>query len=124
MVSGRCFVSTPSRTHLSELRDLLLEYDRSLVFPAGRMLGFLSEDAPGLLRASFGVVEARPFRDHLAIDSPDAVVRYYLSIFDGNGYPDLRGKASELRRHVQKAMQARGPLETDSVVELFVCGPR
>jgi SAM-dependent methyltransferase len=119
--SGQCYVSTPSRSHLSTLRELLLEYDRSLAFPRGRMLSFLAEDAQAHLGQVFRSVERRSFADHLAINDPEAIVRYYLSIFDGNGYPDLRGQRESLRSHVQRRITDRGAVETESRADLFLC---
>ena len=118
---GRCFVSTASLQHLAALRELLKEYDQSLVFPSGRILAFASEHAPTYLRPVFPEIESHSFVDRLLIPDADAIVRYYLSIFDGNGYPDLRGQRDALTEHVRRHIHEHGPLETDSRTDLFIC---
>lgn len=122
--AGRCFVSLPSGETLRSMRSLLLEYDPSLVFPAGQMATLVAETLEAPLREAFGTVESWQFRDELVVDNAEAIIGYYLSIFDGNGYPDLRGKKEDLQGFVEYALVERGPLRTESIAGLFACRGR
>ncbi len=118
---GSCYASTPSGRNLQEVRDLLTAYNPSLLFPIGRICSFLAEGALHQLRQSFPYVVVRHFVDPLIIPDPEPIVRYYLSIFDGNGYPDLRDQREALLLHVQEHMDRHGPLRTESLSDLFIC---
>ena len=118
---GVFYTSAPSRTHLQELKDLLTAFDETLVFPNEDVLRFCMENGRELLGVFFDMMRLHVYTNKITVRDSTPVVRYVLSLFDGNQYPDLRGRRESFERFVRSRLTPTGALTLTGVTGLFEC---
>jgi ubiquinone/menaquinone biosynthesis C-methylase UbiE len=118
---GLLYTSAPSRTHLQELKDLLLAFDKTLLFPNENVLRFCMENGREQLEEFFPRVTLHVYTNEITVRSAAPIVRYVLSLFDGNQYPDLRGRQKSFEKFVQSRLKPTGSLTLTGVTGLFEC---
>jgi ubiquinone/menaquinone biosynthesis C-methylase UbiE len=118
---GLFYTSAPSRTHLQELKDLLLSFDETLAFPKDDVLRFCMENGTEQLEAFFERVTLSVYTNKIAVHTATPIVRYVLSLFDGNQYPDLRDRRRPFESFVQSRLEQTGTLTLTGITGLFEC---
>jgi ubiquinone/menaquinone biosynthesis C-methylase UbiE len=118
---GYLYASAPSRTHLQELKSLLLSFDETLVFPKDDVLRFCTENGTNQLEEFFSTVTLHVYTNKIRVSSSAPIVRYVLSLFDGNQYPDLRGRRESFETFVQSSLGSAGSITLTGVTGLFEC---
>jgi SAM-dependent methyltransferase len=118
--SGTFIAATNSQDHLKELKEALLEFEPKCEFPRGSPLKFVLENGQEALGAVFSQIEVRTFTNTMQIPTPQPILQFLLSMFDGVKYPDLRPRLSELEQHIMSKME-NGVFTVTGCSGIFVC---
>lgn len=117
---GTLYVSTTGNNHLQELKQLLTDFNKSLVLSGFSLKKFNLDQGKAMLERWFSDIEIRTYQDALVITEVEPLLEYILSA-SGNLADILVGDViDEFRNYLKNSITSHGSLYFTKNIGLFV----
>ncbi len=119
---GTFFCTTNGESHMREVGELLVAFDRRIDFHNPFVLSFTLQNGSSLLSKHFERVETRLYPDSLAVTSADDLIRYILSIGAASNATDLLTgeRLDAFRLYLENQIAATGSIHISKETGMLI----
>lgn len=119
--NGILYCTTYSKNHMKEIRELVHEFDESIVLSEKPLYeSFGKENGKEILSHYFSNVERMDYMDELVVDKAKPIVDYILSCH-GNQNEKLSNRNNEFYKFIEEKIKTNGAIHITKEACLFVC---